>query len=333
MTIRCLIFLLVICVSFVSVAQDTPGNFSPAIVVHGGAGNINRQNVDETEEALLKDELARALQVGYEVLKEGGSSLNAVEETVRYLENSPYFNAGKGAVFNNKGEHELDASVMDGKTLNAGAVAGVKHVKNPISAAIAVMHHTKHVLLAGEGAEEFARTRELEMVDNEYFDTEKRKEHFRRLKQQEGEGKIEDAGTHKYGTVGAVALDMYGNIAAGTSTGGLSNKKYGRIGDSPIVGAGTYANNKTCGISSTGIGEYFIRGVIAYDISAIMEYKGKSLDKAARKVVHEKLAEMGGEGGVIGLDRKGNITMVFNTEGMFRGYIDKNGNMEVLMFR
>lgn len=312
-----------------SFAQDV------ALVIHGGAGNIYKENKSDSLESLYKQKMTDALNSGFEILQNGGSSLDAVKATINIMENSPLFNAGKGAVFTNEGTNELDASIMDGATLNAGAVAGVKHIKNPIDAAIEVMLNSPHVMLTGEGAETFAKSRGIDMVDSSYFYTERRYNQLLKAKNQEstGQRKIKDIEhNYKFGTVGAVALDKNGNIAAGTSTGGMTNKKYGRIGDSPIIGAGTYANNKTCGISATGHGEYFIRSVVAYDISALMEYKGRSIQEAADIVIHEKLVELGGEGGVIGLDAKGNIMMSFNSNGMFRGYIKQRNLPQIFIY-
>lgn len=250
--------------------------------------------------------------------------MEAVQKSINIMENSPLFNAGKGAVFTHDEKNSLDASIMDGKTLNAGAIAGVTNVKNPINLSYEVMINSPHVLLSGEGAETFAKEQRLEIVDPSYFFTQNRYDALQRVKAKEKSSfydpNIDDS---KYGTVGCVALDENGNLAAGTSTGGMTNKKWGRIGDSPIIGAGTYANNKTCAISSTGWGEYFIRGVVAYDISAQMEYTGKSLSEASKGVI-EKLEDLGGNGGVIALDGEGNISMEFNTAGMYRASIDVN---------
>ncbi|RMG42982.1 MAG: isoaspartyl peptidase/L-asparaginase [Methanobacteriota archaeon] len=315
-----------------------------AIVVHGGAGTIRKANMTEEMEKAYRAKLQEALQTGYEVLKNGGSSLDAVEKAIMVMEDSPLFNAGKGAVFTSAGTNELDASIMDGKTLNAGAVAAVKRVKNPIKLARLVMEKSPHVLLSGEGAETFAKEQGIELVDPKYFYTKRRWESLQRVKKREKEShKQSDVlekntipspdDAHKFGTVGVVALDKEGNLAAGTSTGGLTNKRFGRIGDSPIIGAGNYANNKTCAVSGTGHGEYFIRGVVAYDISALMEYKGMSLKEAAEHVVMKKLIDLGGSGGVIALDHDGNIAMPFNTEGMYRGYIDTNGKMVVKIYK
>ena len=287
-----------------------------AIVVHGGAGTILKKNMSDEKEKKYKSKLEEALRAGYQVLQNGGTSLDAVEQTIIILEDSPLFNAGKGAVFTHDERNELDASIMEGSNLKAGAVAGVTHIKNPIRAARAVMEKAAHVLLAREGAEQFALLQKLDTVSPTYFFTEKRAKSLKRAKKEE-----------KFGTVGCVALDQNGNIAAGTSTGGMTNKKWCRIGDSPIIGAGTYANNSTCGVSSTGWGEYFIRGVVAHDISAMMEYGGKSLKESANHVIHHKLTELGGTGGIIALDQKGNIVMEFNTDGMYRGFMTEDSSI------
>ena len=293
--------------------QEVPIKQPIAIVVHGGAGTILKKNMSDEKEKKYKSKLEEAIRSGYQVLQNGGTSLDAVEQTIMILEDSPLFNAGKGAVFTHDKRNELDASIMEGSHLKAGAVAGVTRIKNPIRAARAVMEKSEHVLLAREGAEEFALLQKLDTVSPTYFFTDKRAKSLERAIKEE-----------KFGTVGCVALDQNGNIAAGTSTGGMTNKKWGRIGDSPIIGAGTYANNKTCGVSSTGWGEYFIRGVVAHDISAMMEYGGKSLIESAKHVIHHKLTELGGTGGIIALDQKGNMVMEFNTEGMYRGYMTKD---------
>jgi len=278
------------------------------LVIHGGAGTITRKNMSSEKESAYRVKLTKALAAGFEILEKGGPSMDAVETTIRIMEDSPLFNAGKGAVFTNAGTNELDASIMDGSTLQAGAVAGVKTIKNPISAARKVMEKTWHVMLAGDGADYFAKEQGLEIVNNDYFYTERR---WKALQ------KAQDA--EKYGTVGCVALDRNGNLAAGTSTGGLTNKRWGRIGDTPIVGAGNYANNQTCGVSGTGQGEYFIRGNMAFDVSALMNYSSLSVEQAARQVIG-KLSGRGGRGGLIAMDKNGNIAMPFNTEGMYRGY-------------
>ncbi len=290
-----------------------------AIAIHGGAGTITRKNMTPEKESGYRSKLEEALNTGYSILEKGGLSLDAVEATIRIMEDSELFNAGKGAVFTNAGTNELDASIMDGSNLKAGAVAGVKTVKNPISAARKVMEETWHVMLSGDGADLFAKEQNLEMVDPIYFYTQRRWDSLKKIQ------------SEKHGTVGCVALDKNGNLAAGTSTGGLTNKQWGRIGDSPIIGAGTYANNKTCAVSGTGQGEYFIRGNVAYDISAIMEYENLSVGKAARKVI-SKLSDLGGEGGVIAMDSHGNISMPFNTAGMYRGFRKSNSPAKILIY-
>ncbi len=314
------------------------------LVIHGGAGTITRQNMTPEKEKAYQAALQQALQAGYDVLKKGGASLDAVEAAIHVMEESPLFNAGKGAVFTSDGKNELDAAVMDGKTLKAGAVAGVTTVKSPISLARKVMEASEHVMLTGRGAEQFAKEKGLEIVDPSYFYTETR---FQQLQNAKKEEKVQldhsgDKGSldeqiftegNKYGTVGAVALDAYGNLAAGTSTGGMTNKRWNRVGDAPIIGAGTYANNGTCAVSATGHGEYFIRSVVAYDISALMEYKGLSVQQAAEEVVMKKLVQRGGEGGVIAVDAKGNVSMPFNSEGMYRGFVKADGKPTVLIYK
>jgi len=297
-----------------------------AIAIHGGAGTILKENMTPELEKAYTDKLNEALTVGENILKNGGSAMDAVEKTIMVMEDSPLFNAGKGAVFTNAGTNELDASFMDGKTQNAGAVGGVTVVKNPIRAARAVMEKSPHVLLTGKGAETFAKEQGLEIVDPKYFFTEKRWESLQRLKARENQqtGYLTELPDHKFGTVGCAALDAEGNLAAGTSTGGMTNKRWGRLGDSPIVGAGVYANNETCAVSSTGHGEYFIRYLVAYDISARMAYLGEDLATAADFVINKKLVEKGGSGGIISVDKNGNVAMPFNTEGMYRGYAKPN---------
>lgn len=317
-------------------AQTKPmENF--ALVIHGGAGTILKENMTPELEQQYKEVLNKALKDGYDILERGGTSMDAVVAAIKVMEDSPLFNAGKGAVFANDGTNSMDASIMDGKTIKAGAVAGVHTIRNPIEGARAVMEKSPHVMLSGDGADKFAKEQGLKIEDPKYFFDQKRWEQFQKIKK-EGEIKldhssdtsgsilnIEFSGDKKFGTVGCVALDKSGNLAAGTSTGGMTNKKWGRVGDSPIIGAGTYANNKTCAVSCTGHGEYFIRNVVAYDVAAMMEYKGMSLEQAASEVVMKKLKSQQGEGGVIGIDSKGNITMPFNTPGMYRGYLKKGG--------
>jgi len=306
------------------------------LAVHGGAGLLSRDDISADSEKQYIKHLQNALKAGYALLKKGKSSLDAVEASVRYLEDCPLFNAGRGAVFTCDGKNELDASIMDGKTLSAGAVAAVHTVKNPISAARAVMEQTEHVLLAGKGAERFAKTSGLEIVDPSYFYTEERWQQLQRMrrsrKKEVEERPVLQRGSRKYGTVGAVALDRRGNLAAATSTGGTMNKRFGRVGDSPIIGAGTYADNATCAVSSTGHGEYFIRAVAAYDVCALMKYKKMSLSKAAEHVVHETLLKLGGSGGLIAIDAKGNCALPFNSAGMFRGCVTADGNLYAAIY-
>ena len=320
-----------------------PQNF--AIVIHGGAGTILKKNLSDEKEKAYRDKLTEALNAGYEVLENGGSSTDAVETAIKIMEDSPLFNAGKGAVFTNAGTNEMDASIMEGKELNAGAVGGVSTVKNPITAARLVMEKSQHVMLTGAGADEFAKKNGLEIEDSSYFFNQNRYNQLQKIKESEetqldhiedDEGYLIDPETlkdSKFGTVGAVALDKNGNITAATSTGGMTNKKYGRVGDSPIIGAGTYANNKTCGVSCTGHGEYFIRKVVAYDVSALMEYKEMSLQDAANYIISEKMVDFGGSGGLIAMDAAGNIAMPFNTKGMYRGYKKSNGETVVKIFK
>ena len=292
-----------------------------AIVIHGGAGIILKENISKSKEDSIINKLDEAISKGWELLKKGESSEIAVIETIKILEDSPLFNAGKGSVFNNEGKVENDASIMKGNDLNAGASSGTSNVKNPITLAANIMNHSEHVFLSGKGAENFAKNRNLEIVNNEYFHTKFR---YNQLLNKKGED--------KYGTVGCVAIDVNGNIVAGTSTGGMTNKKWGRIGDSPIIGAGTYANNNTCGISSTGSGEYFIRTVAAFQVSSLLENHNYDLKKAMYKVIHEKIGGIGGDGGMIGIDKNSNISMEFNTPGMYRAYVNKNGEKEIFLY-
>lgn len=302
-----------------------------AIVIHGGAGKINPDDFTAEKEKACREKLTEALETGGNILKSGGTSLDAVEATIRILEDSPLFNAGKGAVFNADGQNELDAAIMDGQTMKAGAVANVKTIKNPISAARKVMENSPHVMLIKEGAEKFAVEQGLEIVDPSYFFTQERWDALQKARQRELEQKPDE--TKKGGTVGAVALDKSGNLAAGTSTGGMTNKKYGRVGDSPIIGTGTYANNATCGISATGHGEFFITNVVAYDISARMQYLGESLDSAANYVVNAKLKSQNASGGLVAMDKNGNISMPFNSDGMFRGFLKADEKPQVYIFK
>lgn len=310
-----------------------------AIAVHGGAGTINREEIGEEREAATHEALRLALKTGHAVLKDGGSSLDAVSAAVQILEDSPLFNAGKGAVFNCAGENELDAAIMDGATLNAGAVAGVRRTRNPITLARLVLDRSPHVLLVGEGAEKFGEEHGIELVDPSYFHTNFRKQQLLELQKRENVtgcgdtvAALDGFDPASFGTVGAVALDADGNLAAATSTGGMTNKRYGRVGDVPVIGAGTYADNATAAISATGHGEYFIRTVAAHRIASRMAFKGESVQEAADAVVMDLLKNMGGGGGVIAVDAKGNIAMPFNTSGMYRGYINVDGEMETAIY-
>lgn len=313
----------------------------PVLVIHAGAITDPQWDIIPSFEKEYHEALTKALEAGYSILQKRKSAVDAVEASVRILEDTPYFNAGKGAAFTADGKNELDSSMMDGKTLEAGAVTQVTHIKNPISASRVIMENSTHVLLSGKGAERFVKEYGVTMVSPSYFKTQWKWQQYLELK------KEEKAKAFKPGTVGAVALDCNGNLAAGTSTGGLENKHFGRIGDTPLIGCGTYANNNTCAISATGYGEYFIRGVVAYDVSALMEYKGLSLGEAAKKVIMKKQMELWkrggisskategstGLGGIIGIDRKGNMTMTFNCAGMFRGYIDQKGNTHTYILK
>lgn len=295
-----------------------------AIAIHGGAGTILRSLMTPEKEAQYKQGLQNALEAGNKILSAGGSSLDAVEAAVISLENFPLFNAGRGAVFTNKGTHEMDASIMEGKTLQAGAVSGISRVQNPVHLARVIMQKSGHVFLQGKDAELFAQTMQLPFQPDEYFYTEERYKQWQEVKDTDGyqlDHTVLEKGEKKFGTVGAVAIDKAGNLAAATSTGGMTNKRFGRVGDSPIIGAGTYANNNTCAISCTGHGEFFIRAVVAYDISCLMEYKGYSLQQACDYVVKDKLVKTGGEGGLIALDKSGNIELSFNSDGMYRGFL------------
>jgi beta-aspartyl-peptidase (threonine type) len=298
------------------------------IVIHGGAGVITKKNMTAEKEAAYRAKLNEALETGQKILEKGGTSIETVIAVINIMENSPLFNAGKGAVFTHDGKNELDASIMDGKTLNAGAVAGVTNVKNPITLAYAVMTKSKHVMLSGNGASQFAKEQGIEIVDPSYFYTENRWKSLQKVLENEKKAEKE-----KHGTVGCVVLDKYGNLAAGTSTGGMTNKQYGRIGDSPVIGAGTYADNATCAVSCTGHGEFFIRYVVAYSVSALMKYKGLSLQDAGNEIINNTLKDVGGEGGLISVDKDGNIAMPFNTPGMFRGYLKSSGEKKVLIYK
>jgi beta-aspartyl-peptidase (threonine type) len=293
-----------------------------AIVIHGGAGVLTRAQMPPEMDKEYREALTVALNTGRKILAEGGTALEAVEKTINVMEDNPLFNAGKGAVFTHDGKNELDAAIMDGSNLAAGSVACVTDIKNPITAARYVMTKSEHVMLVGAGASQFAREQGLEIVPPSYFYTEKRYNELQEILKKE-----------KYGTVGCCALDKNGNLAAGTSTGGMTNKRFNRVGDAPIIGAGTYANNNTCAVSATGHGEFFIRWTVAHDISALMEYKGLSLKEASELVVNVKLVKAGGNGGVICVDKSGNISMPFNSEGMFRGFATADGKEDVLIYK
>jgi beta-aspartyl-peptidase (threonine type) len=300
----------------------------PALVIHGGAGVI-RKTLTPEKEALVRADLAAALAAGQNVLVEGGSSLDAVTQALLVLEDSPRFNAGKGAVFTHDGHNELDAAIMDGASLRAGAIAGVRRVRNPVLLARAVMEKSPHVMLAGEGAEAFARTVGITLVEPDYFRTDERWQQLQEALEagRTGQASVQGRAIH-YGTVGAVALDRAGHLAAATSTGGMTNKRWDRIGDSPLIGAGTYANAR-CAVSATGWGEYYIRAVAAHDICARVAYAGKPLAQAAREVVMEEIPKLGGDGGVIAIDRDGNMAMPFNTDGMYRAWLGRDGKAHV----
>jgi beta-aspartyl-peptidase (threonine type) len=325
-----------------------PQNPRLGFIIHGGAGVITRGSLTPEKEKELRAKLEEAVTAGYKALQAGKMSLDAVEIAIRILEDSPLFNAGKGAVFTADGKNELDSSIMDGKTLAAGAVAGLHHVKNPITLARAVMEKSPHVMMVGDGAEQFAKEQKIELVDEKYFWTQERWDALQKILKEEKE-KVKSPNpkpgislndlvptarlaANRFGTVGAVALDKFGNIAAGTSTGGMTNKKYGRVGDAPIIGAGTFANNNTCGVSATGWGEFFIRVGVARDISAMMEYRALPIQQAADTVM-KKVQTLGGDGGVIAMDKFGNMAISFNSEGMYRAYINSEGKPVVEIYK
>ncbi|MBX2932137.1 MAG: isoaspartyl peptidase/L-asparaginase [Chitinophagaceae bacterium] len=310
------------------------------MTIHGGAGTILKQDMTSELENLYLAALQQAQDAGYTILENGGTAIDAVVASVISLENNVLFNAGKGSVFTKKGEHEMDASVMEGKNLYAGAVAGVNNIRNPIELALAVMHHSNHVFLSGQGAVDFAMQQKIALMPDSYFFSQFRYEQWKAVRDSdtymldhnniESESLMKDK---KFGTVGAAACDKFGNLAAATSTGGMTNKQYNRIGDTPVIGSGTYANNNTCAISCTGHGEMFIRAVAAYDVSCLMEYKGLSLKEAMNIVVNDKLKKIDGEGGMIGVDTAGNFAMIFNSEGMYRGVKNSDGINEVAIYR
>ncbi|MEP6603686.1 MAG: isoaspartyl peptidase/L-asparaginase [Spartobacteria bacterium] len=307
------------------------------LVIHGGAGTIERGKLTPEREQEFRAALERALKAGYEILRHDGSSLDAVEAAVRLLEDDPHFNAGKGAVFTSAGTNELDAAIMDGATLKAGAACTLKHIKNPVSLARLIMEKSGHVLMDGEGAEAFAKSNGIELADQKYFYTQERFEALQRVKENEKTAARQGRAyimtdQDRHGTVGAVARDQAGNLAAATSTGGTTNKRPGRIGDSPVIGAGTYANNATCAVSGTGDGEQFIRANVAHDLSALMEYRGMSLPEAGNAVL-DKVKKLGGTGGLIAIDKDGNIALPFNTAGMYRGHVDSAGKIVVEIYK
>lgn len=311
-----------------------------AIAIHGGAGTILRYEMTPEKEKAYLDGLRDSLHAGYAVLRDGGLALDAAQAAVLSMEENPLFNAGKGAVFTHEGTHEQDACIMDGATKNVGAIAAVRRIRNPILLARLVMDKSQHVLLCGEGAEKFAQANGMSLVDDpKYFWTEHRWNQLQKaLEKEKRETKEHTRLDHsddqdKIGTVGAVAVDQQGNLAAATSTGGMTNKRHGRIGDTPIIGAGTYADNNTCAVSATGVGEFIMRGVLAYDIAALMGYKGMSLTDAANLVVMEKLTTLGGSGGAVAIDRQGHIAMPFNSEGMYRGFMLADGSIETAIFK
>ncbi len=310
------------------------------IAIHGGAGTILKEDMTPALERAYTEGLQQALNVSYAVLEEGGTAVNAVKAALVVLEDNVLFNAGRGAVFTKKGVQEMDAAIMDGSDLSAGAVAGVRSVRNPIELATEIMRNSNHVFLSGKGANDFAIKQGIKLEPDEYFFSQFRYDQWKAIR--DSDNYSLDHTNHqleelmrdkKFGTVGAVACDMNGNVAAATSTGGMTNKKYGRIGDSPVIGAGTYANNKTCGISCTGHGEMFIRAVAAYDVSCLMEYKGMTLEEAMNKVVMEKLVAIDGEGGMIGVDAEGNAAMIFNSAGMYRGVRNNKGLNSVAIYK
>jgi L-asparaginase / beta-aspartyl-peptidase len=311
-----------------------------SLTIHGGAGTILQEDMTPELEIAYIQGLESALLAGYAVLDKGGTAVNAVKAAVVVLEDNILFNAGRGSVFTKKGLQEMDAAIMEGASLNAGAVAGVRNVRNPVELAAEVMSKSNHVFLSGKGANDFAIRQGIKLEPDEFFFSQFRYDQWKSIRDSDNysldhthEGVEETIKDKKFGTVGAVACDQYGNLAAATSTGGMTNKKYGRIGDSPIIGAGTYANNKTCAISCTGHGEPFIRTVAAYDVSCLMEYKGYSLEKAMSTVVHEKLPVYDGEGGMIGVDASGNTAAIFNSAGMYRGLINSEGRKEIGIYK
>ncbi|MBX7056268.1 MAG: isoaspartyl peptidase/L-asparaginase [Pyrinomonadaceae bacterium] len=341
--------------SFGEIKQlQSPQNPRLGFIIHGGAGVISKAAMTPEKEKEFRAKLEEAVLAGYKALQAGKTSLDAVEIAIRIMEDSPLFNAGKGAVFTNEGKNELDASIMYGKTLAAGSAAGLRHVKNPISLARAIMEKSEHVMMIGDGAEKFAKQQNIELVDEKYFWTQHRWDALQNILKEEKQkierverGKSESVkpsassnsvpavaeSQNRFGTVGAVALDRYGDLAAGTSTGGMTNKKYGRVGDAPIIGAGTYANNDSCAVSATGWGEYFIRLGVARDIASLMEYRAMPIQNAADMVIKQKLQKLGGDGGIVAMDKFGNMAISFNSEGMYRAYIGSDGKPVVEIYK
>jgi beta-aspartyl-peptidase (threonine type) len=328
------ILLFILTCGAVAMSPDAGGTEPTAIAIHAGAGTIRREDLSPAQEAEIRDVLGQAARAGHDVLAGGGSSLDAVTRAVVLLEDSPWFNAGRGAVFNAEGRNELDASIMEGAGLQAGAVASVQNVRNPVLLARKVMTDSKHVMLMGDGAEQFARDHGLAFEPDEYFHTELRWRQLEKARtREEGDSAfLSETPGDWFSTVGAVALDSTGNLAAATSTGGMTNKRWGRVGDSPIIGAGTYADNRSCAVSATGHGEYFIRATVARDICARVQYTGVGLQRAADDVIHGELARMGGDGGIIAVDSKGKIALVFNTAGMYRAKIGPDEQLEVAIY-
>src|SRR5690606_19851642 len=304
------------------------------IAIHGGAGTLIKGTMTPEKETAYRNALKQALDIGYSLLENGSSAIDAVEQAVIALENTPLFNAGKGSVFTHAGTHEMDASIMEGRDLKAGAVSLITGIKNPISLAKQVMLKSEHVFLAGEGAMRFAKENGFGIENPDYFYDVFRYEQWQKIKDSDAfQLDHSDKKDSKFGTVGAVACDQNGNLAAATSTGGMTNKKWGRVGDSPMIGAGNYANNYTCAVSCTGSGEFFVRGVVAYDVSCLMEYKGYTLQQAADEVIMNRILKIGGDGGLIAVDANGNVVMPFNTEGMYRGYKTSNGEVNVAIYK
>jgi beta-aspartyl-peptidase (threonine type) len=336
---KCLLTGLLFCALYGQTEGATPDSAMKqplpfALAIHGGAGTIDRGSITPEKEKEYRRGLEQSLEAGMAILKKGGSSLDAVEACVRILEDNPLFNAGRGSVFTSAGTNEMDAAIMDGETLKAGAVVSLKHIKNPISLARLVMEKSPHVMLSGEGAEAFARKNGVQLMDPKYFFTQERWDALQRVKKtskKSGE-KSEVSDRDHHGTVGAVALDSRGNLAAATSTGGTTNKLPGRVGDSPIIGAGTYANDATCAVSATGDGEYFIRATVAHEVSALIENKGMSVSDAAEAAL-AKVAQLGGTGGMIAMDRRGNVALPFNTTGMYRGLMNRDGTLQIDIYK